>query len=479
MSQQRAQLSHQVVVAAAALIIGGCHSSPLAGLGVSGRSGAGNADAGTDAGGSAGGVTNKSGGSPSAGAGAGADSDGACSASLRGVPSGWEPYSLFGSRCVYVPPTQSALPPPITWQDCASKAATLKDCRELAITWQTDGTNATGGSHELYVEADGTVVLQIRNLYQDNSANLAASLALVAEADGRVRQALWDPYDVAGRPPYWLLPGGVSSGKATWSLYADQTPAQYAAFGGADSALKPTPLFALATSRGVARPGHSFFAETTGTIHVWGWNGTDYGIIENSSDSNMPRWTDDTLYFSRETPAASELRLWTRAAGSIQLRSYGADTTRAAAQLGTDGKSLVWLEGSGRAADSVDAPYPTRAIYTAPFTTAPSDLAPRRLRSWAPTVIWNSYPPAVGCGYAAFFHPRPGNAADPSGIFRELLLVRLKDGRSWTLDAPTPFVVDTAWDVPLAVTCSEVFAAVGFNIRRVRIDSLGDGTPPD
>jgi hypothetical protein len=127
----------------------------------------------------------------------------------------------------------------------------------------------------------------------------------------------------------------------------------------------------------------------------------------------------------------------------------------------------------------VDAPYPTRAIYTAPFTTVPGDLAPKRLRSWAPTVIWNSYPPAVGCGYAVFFHPRPGNGTDPSGIFRELLLVRLKDGRSWTLDAATPFVVDTAWDVPLAVTCSEIFAAVGFNIRRVRIDSLGDGTPPD
>jgi hypothetical protein len=390
---------------------------------------------------------------------------------------------LAGSHCVYAPPSRDALPSGLTWRDCAVKADTLASCHEIAITWPTDGSNATGGSHDASVESDGTVVLQLRNIYEDHGRNLAAAMDLVTPADGPPRQAFWDPYNDAQRPALWLLGAGVGGGKAAWSLYEYQSDPnvspRYAGLGGDDTELVPSTLFGLAPGRGLPRPGASYFAETSRDLHLWAWDGGDLGSIPQTGSIDIPRWAGDTLYFTREAAIASDIWLWTRDRGAFALRTFGNDTTRAAADLGTDGVNLVWIEGSDRSAADVEGPYPARAIYTAPFTTNPAELEPRRLRAWEPTSITNSYPPAVGCGYALFFAPRPGNSGDPSGVFRDLLLVRLKDGLAWKLASPADYQFGAAWDSPLAVTCNEVFATAGLNIRRVRIDSLGDGLAPD
>lgn len=407
-----------------------------------------------------------------------------CGASTRGVPSGWQPHTLYNSRCVFVPPSDAALPPPLVWQDCAVKAPSVKGCRELAITWETDDPlNVTGGEDHAVVEADGTVVLELRNMYIDNAHGLAAAMDLVAEADGRVRQALWDPYDDARTPPFWLLGGGVTEGKATWALYeytsSSSATARRGAFGGNDEVRVPPVIFPLDAGRGVAVPGPSYYAESVQPLHVWGWDGRDYGKLDGSDEINQPAWAGDVLYWSRELGSTAELRIWTKERGSTLLRGFGQDRGRAAAHLGTDGKDMVWLEGSGRDDASPDSTFPTRAIYTAPFTTDPEKLAPRRLRSWLPEDIQNSHPPAVGCGMAALWAPRSGNARDPYGIFHDILLVRLSDGVAWRIESPATYDFGAAWTTPLALTCHELFAVAGLNYRRVRIDALDEGLAPD
>lgn len=403
-----------------------------------------------------------------------------CASSSRGVPEGWRPLALYGSRCVYVPPERARLPAGLTWKACATKAASLPSCREIAIDWTTDGTNATGGSNEAFVDSDGHVVLALRQTYEDRTKNQAAAMAMVVEVDGQVRQALWDPYDDAARPAFWLLPGGVGDHSAAWSLFEfGSDPARRAGFGGNDLELEPKQLFALSPGRGVPRPGKTYFAETSDTLTVRSWDGARVADIAEGSASNVPRWAADTLFWTRQGGADSELRIWTESTGSVLLRGFGADGSRMASQLGTDGTDLVWLEGSERAADAVDSPYPTRAIYTAPFTTDPERLKPRRLRSWLPEIMSNTDPPAVGCGRAAFFHPRPGNAADPSGVFRDILLVRLSDGVAWRLESPATYQFDAAWTVPLALSCNELFVGAGNNVRRIALDALADGSPAD
>jgi len=417
----------------------------------------------------------------SAGGAAGETNDATpCAPTARGVPEGWKPLALYGSRCVYVPSARADLPAGLTWKPCAVKAPSLSDCREIAIDWTTDGSNATGGSNEAFVGPDGHVVLQLRRMYEDHAKNQAAAMALVVEVDGQVRQALWDPYDDAARPPFWFLPGGIGDHTATWSLYEfGADPAERAGFGGSDQDLEPKLLFELQAGRGLPRPGKSYFADTGNPLTIRDWADKSLAAVEGSADSNVPRWAGDVLYWSREGAITSEVRVWTKAGGSVVLRGFGDDSSRAASELGTDGKDLVWLEGSGRDTGSPEAPYPTRAIYTAPFTTDPEQLKPRRLRSWLPEGMSNSYPPVVGCGRAAFVHTRPGNSADPSGVFRDILVVRLTDGISWRVESPAAFQFDAAWTTPLALTCNELFAGAGVNVRRVALDALGEGTPAD
>jgi hypothetical protein len=83
-------------------------------------------------------------------------------------------------------------------------------------------------------------------------------------------------------------------------------------------------------------------------------------------------------------------------------------------------------------------------------------------------------PDAVGCGHAAL------DAHSPSGG-SQLLIIRLADGVSWLLDSPSDN--HWFWGTPLAVTCDEVFTMWGpggsSHVRRIRLDSLGPGIPPD
>jgi hypothetical protein len=69
----------------------------------------------------------------------------------------------------------------------------------------------------------------------------------------------------------------------------------------------------------------------------------------------------------------------------------------------------------------------------------------------------------------------------PKTLEGGLLIVRLSDGVSWKIPSVSTQISD-AWNNPIAITCDEVFAiykgSYRETIRRVRLDSLGPGTPP-
>jgi hypothetical protein len=154
------------------------------------------------------------------------------------------------------------------------------------------------------------------------------------------------------------------------------------------------------------------------------------------------------------------ISVWTHDTGTRDFLRWPGDGTRGAADLGTDGVDMAWTYGEGKA--DRGRSYPRRSIMTAPFTSDPTALKPRRLRS-APHSGVGNWPWLVGCGYAAH-----------QGA------VRLRDGVSWLVpSSPRELELTT----PLGITCEEIVAQgrVGgrLTIVRVKLASLGDGMPPD
>jgi hypothetical protein len=184
-----------------------------------------------------------------------------------------------------------------------------------------------------------------------------------------------------------------------------------------------------------------------------------------------------TLLFSLASFPRYRVLQWTELDGTRELLVLGDDYGIGAANVASDGKDLVWIQGEGL--DPESSHFPIRWIMTSKYSTNPSAIQPRRLLRWLETPISGvDNPPTVGCGYAAF-HVRVGH---PAITDKALQIVRLRDGVSWWIPSVSLFAPHDHWHSPIAITCDEVFAVYKGNpfetIRRVRLDSLGPGTPP-
>jgi len=173
------------------------------------------------------------------------------------------------------------------------------------------------------------------------------------------------------------------------------------------------------------------------------------------------------VFFESSDSYHSGINVWTKAAGPRPFVRWIDDTSQGAGDFGTDGADMVWSYGSGP--QVVGGGWPNVDVMTAKYTTDPSAIQPRKVRSSLGKHI-GTEPWVVGCGYAA-------HQGDLSNF-----IVRLADGVTWTLpyddtNGPLTFVQ------PLGITCTEAFFLGQFggrwNVARLRLDSLGPGAPPD
>jgi hypothetical protein len=163
--------------------------------------------------------------------------------------------------------------------------------------------------------------------------------------------------------------------------------------------------------------------------------------------------------------------------GTRALVTFPNDLSRGAGNVGTDGKDLVWTLGENRPAGEIG--YPDLSIYTAPFTTDPSSLQPRRLRrDMANDTGTFEKQFAVGCGFA-------GRYIAASGL--DCQLVRLSDGVAWRF---TGVQLKFRWNRVLGISCEHAYVQANYDgvgqgspgqrtIVRVRLDELGEGLPAD
>jgi hypothetical protein len=163
---------------------------------------------------------------------------------------------------------------------------------------------------------------------------------------------------------------------------------------------------------------------------------------------------------------------WNEVQGLRPLIRWFGDGTRCAGNFKTDGKDMVWTQLEGPLGNQK---YEKMDVMTAPYTTDASQLQPRRLRS--DVKAFDPDPWTIGCGFAARAVSIPG----PS--FNALFIVRQSDGVSWLLPGTDATPPRRDWSRPMGFSCEEVFATVNLNwiphIVRIRLDSLGPGTPHD
>lgn len=140
------------------------------------------------------------------------------------------------------------------------------------------------------------------------------------------------------------------------------------------------------------------------------------------------------VYFEVGDAQQRAILSWSAGEGVQAIRRYPASEGRAAGNLGSDGKVLVWSEGEGR---DEDGRFARSWIVAAPVSK------PEQARRVAPDVAPHvgAAPFSMGCGWAG--HRVPGGA----------LLVDLASGETMQLsDRPA-----LRWGSVLAISCDEAF----------------------
>ncbi len=303
-------------------------------------------------------------------------------------------------------------------------------------------------------------------------------MSLIGAADGPVTQAVLQ----TNWRQCTLGSSSLNSGKYAYRVYENQMTVGGGVLAGSADDLQPTALLHLPPPPGrfshpvvAGRPG--VLDTTTMLLYAIGSPTPLLNIID-PSDGPIGYYEQvfvgDALLWEASSRSVSRIKIWTADGGARDLVSFGSDTTQGAGDFGSDGHDLVWLYASGRTTPTPD--YPTVSIATSAYSTNAQQIVPHRLRSERATGFTAS-PFFVGCGYAA--------RDNGMGI----RVVRLSDGVSWFLSTGTVVPWQWRWEFPVGLTCSELFAiaeertgdAAGpFSVlARVRLDSLGPGTPPD
>jgi hypothetical protein len=263
------------------------------------------------------------------------------------------------------------------------------------------------------------------------------------------------------------------------SQVKDKKGFRQAPFGGDDTLLRPPILrdrIAGEPDTGIVHAGSQYYFVTGRGFIVYRWDGTEVADLHGSGGGSFEQWVGPTLLLSYAGSQIYAVTRWTEHDGVRVLVGFGSDDSRGAALPSSDGKDLVWIQGEGRYGGG--ARFPETWVMTSKFSTEPSEIKPRRLTRWVSDRIVSTTPSQVGCGRAVFPYVLEENGITTgTGLF----IVRLSDGVSWTLHDPYgPESAD--WNGPIAITCNEVFAkhsrGFKYTIRRVRLDSLGPGTPP-
>lgn len=230
------------------------------------------------------------------------------------------------------------------------------------------------------------------------------------------------------------------------------------------------------------------------------WSVTPSWIIRQRGDRTAYRWDDpsgkETLIYTASMLGRAGHRVvshnndifinvgeihsggvavWTEKTGTKPLILWPAGE-RTVHDFNTDGEHLVWTEAQGW--DNATTTFAISDVYVAPYSLEQDQVSKTRKKLTADPYVLGGTPWQVGCGYAA----RGIITSNPSAL--SLRVVRLSDGYSWLIpggDVSKPWRYDLY--EAFGMTCQHIYITVNLpsgapTIVRIRLDSLGPGTPP-
>jgi len=382
---------------------------------------------------------------------------------------GWVGLQGFDRACgIYVAPSPTAknFPSRLTWEPCDARVTGM-DGGSLACRQIVGGTAYVASA--FVNRASQSVTLPILR------ARGSQSLNFVADADGAVRQAFVTQPPLCGTDAF----ASVSSTSIIYTLEelsSDQSHVvRDGALGGPlDAMPKMLRVNADPGTVGYVAGANEFVESGAIGFDTASWlDGHRLDSISSSGTGQSGEYLfqGDIFFFSVDDLNYGRIELYRSGVGTIDFISFGDDLNNYAADLGTDGTDMVWTEASGHPGGGTN-PWTTINIMTASYTTNPAAILKHRLRSEVRNL--GDVPFTVGCGYAAH------EISTPAGT--GVRVVRISDGQSWSLfNTTSPLLT---WNAAVAITCTEIFvnfnfAAASSNLARIRLDSLGPGTPAD
>lgn len=381
---------------------------------------------------------------------------------------GWVRWDDYDPKCNFsIPSERKYLPEPFEWEPCQDTDVTRKlACRRIKKKWE-----GLSGRREFiapdtvaFSRAGGALVLATLQYHGRNA------VYLMSEIDGPSLVAVRGSLDGS------CVVSGHSGGGERYTFAVSERVGPNdlinppAAIGGDLGSLKPRLLVKKPPTTSIfldtfAAGNLGFIMNGPGPLEVYSWDTppTLQRSLSGHGRYSFVEVRDDYFFYAADQASPTE-RIWTPEGGDQHLLGDGADRSRAAADLNTDGVDWVWAEGEGRTTGT----YPVVKVVTSPFTRDASKLQKRVLRTDLGQGMIAASRFAVGHGFAGHFGQRPNG---DEGV----MIVKLADGAGWFLPGPNgaPVIFQHA----LAFTRDEVFTLVrdehGTNVYRVRLDSLG------
>ena len=399
------------------------------------------------------------------------------------VPPGFVAYTGYSCSCRFYVPGPSAKPlDPVEWEACSQPGPLGVACQRMKTTWSA-ATLALRIFPKFWFDREGNkAYLQFARTRIGDSSNILRN-SIVADVDGPLLASI-----VEHGLGCTLTESGVQGSRYLFGALGSSNTGPITGTEGAISGkFGEAPDFAI--SQTLEDNNHTGWGMTSEWLVRWksGLHGRKFGstaevsIFDPSEDvEGLPpqnvQGVGSTVLFGVGSGTSSGVMVWTESKGARALVRYPGDATKAAGNFGTDGVDMVWTFGEGTFASGK---FSSASITTAPFTTDPAlaQKSARRLRSDPGPLVPGGF--AVGCGYAA----RELDSLVPAPGSKDLLVVRLSDGVSWLVKMPS-IATGAGFIDPLGITCDEVFSTAQFpddavSIVRIRLDSLGPGTPPD
>jgi hypothetical protein len=396
-------------------------------------------------------------------------------------------YSDISGFCA--PKAKEFMPPPIAWEPCPASSPIQTGCRWMKHDWDINTRNSLP-----YITGGFGYSLAGKPVLTFSRYTKTGSLRMVGDLDGPTRFALLetDPAHYVAQPE--VIGGDV----VVFRVFDSAAKRELSSYGGGAmfanlDDLHPTFMRRYpveSTGGGVFAADFGPVAMINGAVEQYDRNtGKLVRTITTGRDEGgaaIPLASaKDYLFWDILNSREKRIRMFSPATGRADFVAFGADITRGAADMGTDGVDMVWTEASGGEIPG-EYSFPVNNVMTAKFEPDAGKRITRRVGATG-RIGFTGEGYRVGCGYAIHDTGDTPNQPTTKRLFR------LSDGHRWEIPllVPADRPTDWQWGSLWGVTCDEVILdawdwrghdavprtkQVG-HLVRLRIDSLGPGMP--